>query len=169
MTVNLTYKGEALLYSWSDSAAGRKVTFLLPEDGAEHPFRGYKSGPKYGQAFAIGCQPIDYDNPDPPKPGDPVKSVAGYAKPPMTESQRAGILCNTPEFQTWCSQGYPANWQAAIAEGASLPEAAACIVRYACQTSTRRALDQPGPILERWRSVLAQFEADTGRVAERTR
>ena len=104
------------------------------------------------------------DDEQPVQPEPPKK-----VKPPMTEAQRAGMLCADPVFQTWCSQAYPANWQAAMVSGATVPDATARIVRYACETSTRRALDQPGPILNRWRSMLAQFEADTGRMAERTR
>ena len=68
------YKGEAQLLSWSDTPAGRKITFLLPDEGEEHQFKGFKTGPKYGQCFAIITQPIDYDNPEPEKPKRDMKA-----------------------------------------------------------------------------------------------
>jgi hypothetical protein len=176
MTDNLTYKGEALLYSWSDSAAGRKVTFLLPDEGTPHPFKDYKSGPKYGQAFALGCTPIDYDNPESPpepKPGDPVKSVAGYAKPPMTEAQRCGMLCADKAFQKWCwnkaEYHYWASKQGDRLVGMADEEIAAEYVRAVCRVTSRRHIGINLDALESWRSMLAQFEADTGRMASRTR
>jgi hypothetical protein len=174
MTDNLTYKGEALLYSWSDSAAGRKVTFLLPDEGKPHPFKDYKSGPKYGQAFALGCTPIDYDNPEgppEPRPGDPVKSVAGYAKPPMTEAQRCGMLCADKTFQGWIAANFPKEWEFFHVGKNSPKDTVACVVRNWLRISSRSELDNDvrQKSREGWQTMLAQFEADTGRMAERTR
>jgi hypothetical protein len=170
---NLTYKDEALLLSWSDSAAGRKVTFLLPDAGEEHPFKGFKTGPTNGQAFALACHPVDYDNPEQPeqpKPGDQVKSVAGYAKPPMTESQRCGMLCNDERFQIWLSTRFPLIWDEVEREQRRpFNDMAAEVVRRHCIMNTRRKLDENGPSAEVWLNMLAQFESDTGRMAERTR
>lgn len=174
MTDNLTFKGEAMLLSWSDSAAGKKVTFLLPEDGNEHPFKGFKSGPKYGQAFALGCQAIDYDNPEPPKAGDPVASVKGYAKPPMTESQRCGMLCADVRFQQWLFDKHREWWECTIDiddESQRPPDIAADVIRHVLGIKSRKELDADGPphVIGYWKDIVAQFEADTGRMAERTR
>lgn len=158
MTDNLTFKGEAMLLSWSDSAAGRKVTFLLPDDGTPHPFKDYKTGPKYGQGFALGCQAIDYDNPEgdaEPKPGDPVKSVKGYAKPPMTEAQRCGMLCADKAFQNWLRQYAHADDEADPAD----------IMRALLGIDSRSQIDSNHATREAWRYIFERFEADTGRVA----
>lgn len=171
MTDALTYKGEALLLSWSDSTAGRKVTFLLPDDGGQHPFRDYKTGPKYGQAFAIGCAPVDYDNPEPAKPGDPVKSVKGYAKPPMTESQRCALYCQQPDFQKWLAMHFADEWAHFNVGGNGPDDAAACVIRRVLKVTSRRELDDERKSVTRsaWEAMRTAFEADTGRLAERTR
>jgi hypothetical protein len=169
---DLTYKDEAMLVSWSDSAAGRKVTFLLPDNGEEHPFKGYKTGPTNGQAFVVACHPVDYDNPESPpepRPGDPIKSVKGYAKPPMTESQRCGMLCGDTAFHGWLAKNFPKRW-AFFFVGQNLPDdAAACVVRDLLKVPSRRDIDTNEIALTSWRAMLAQFEHDTGRIAEQTR
>ena len=52
---------EALLLRWGESPAGRTVTFLLPDDGTTHPFKGLKTGPSYGQRVALSVALIADD------------------------------------------------------------------------------------------------------------
>lgn len=165
MTDNLTFKGEALLLSWSDSTAGRKVTFLLPDDGTEHPFKGYKTGPKYGQPFALGCQAIDYDNPEQPaepQPGDPVRSVKGYAKPPMTDSQVCGMMCADETFQAWLARTFPDEWKAVSGGQYGPDDAAAMVVRNLLKITSRRELDDKHKYITKqaWHEMLQAFRAD---------
>lgn len=112
-------------------------------------------------------QPVDRQ----PKPGDPVKSVKGYAKPPMTESQRCGMLCADGAFQGWLERTCKEYWDHAAEQGLDATETAAATMRMALCVGSRRELDDPNHERVRyvWQSMLAQFEADTGRLAERTR
>lgn len=57
---------EAMLCSWSDSPAGRKVTFLLPDNGEDHPFKHLKAGTKYGQRLALSMALISDDETETP-------------------------------------------------------------------------------------------------------
>jgi hypothetical protein len=50
---------EVMLWSWADSPAGQKVTFLLNEEG-EHPFKQFISG-KHGQRFQMVLVKINDD------------------------------------------------------------------------------------------------------------
>ncbi|NIA72447.1 hypothetical protein HBA54_28060 [Pelagibius litoralis] len=171
------YRGEAQLLSWSDTPAGRKITFLLPDEGEEHPFKPFKTGPKYGQAFAVITQPVDYDNPEgegEPKAGEPVKSVAGYAKAPPTESQICGMLCNDPGFQEWVAESYAGIWDGWRRDrpGACLTEICTIVTREIVGVQSRSELDRPTPTnthIESWQALRAQYEIDTGKIAEKRR
>ena len=161
------YKGEAQLLSWSTSPAGRKITLLLPEDTPDHPFKGFKTGPKYGQCFAIMTQPIDYDNPE--GDGQAVKSVKGYT---TTESQRCAMLCHDERFREWIIENYTDHWRATYREvGESDGDLVAKIVRTLCGMASRSALDSDpeGEPSQRWQRLKAKYYSDTGKVAERTR
>lgn len=50
----------------------------------------------------------------------------------------AGILCADPDFQTWLQDRFRADWP----QAADREEAAAAMVREACNVSSRRELDQ---------------------------
>lgn len=159
----INYQGEAQLYSWSDSSAGRKVTFLLPDEGNEHPFKPFKPGIKYGQCFAICTKPIDYDNPQEPKPGEEVKSVAGYAKAPPTESQICAMLCDDPVFQEWLVDQYPPNRLDIVGSAWAVS-----VVKHHCGMKSRRELDSDpeGEPSKRWQALRSQYETDTGKRAQ---
>lgn len=154
------HKGEAQLLSWSDTPAGRKITFLLPDEGEEHPFKGFKTGPKYGQCFAIVTQPIDYDNPEPGEAT--VKSVAGYA---MSESQRCALLCQRGDFQGWLKDLLPEKYHPKILglSSSEPPERiAAAVLRGYLGISSRRVLDGPRhPATRLWHGLVSKYEAET--------
>ena len=89
----------------------------------------------------------------------------------MTEAQRCGMMCGQPNFQNWLAAKYPADWEFC---GGHDPDAnrvgvAADVVRDTLDINSRRELDVNADLLKQWQMMLAQFEADTGRMAERTR
>lgn len=94
---------EVRLMSWSEtSRGGRTVTFLLPEDGSEHPFKGLRTGKKDGDKFAIAVVRID----DPEAKADHIFGPEGYTKgseptPGQRAVKRAGILCKDKDFGVW--------------------------------------------------------------------
>lgn len=161
MVDQFTYSGEALLLSWTDSSAGRKVTFLLPDNGEQHPFKDFKTGPVHGQPFAIGCQPVDYDSPE-PEPEEKKR------KDP-TESQRCAILCQDGEFQRWLRKAFPGTFTSPML--ADPADTAANIVKAHCRMNSRKVLDSDpeGEPSQRWQRLKAKYYSDTGKVAERTR
>lgn len=106
-------------------------------------------------------QPVDR-KPEPEQP---------KAKPPMTESQRCALYCSQGEFQKWMAAKFPKEWEFFFVGGNGPDDAAACIVRHYLKIASRRELDDEHKHVTRqaWQSIVAQFEADTGRMAERTR
>lgn len=92
------------------------------------------------------------------------------AKPPMTESQRCGMLCNDRDFQVWIRCNHQWEFYQTEGVGDSTDQTSAA-VRMVLGVRSRKELDDPDRTYtrERWRNMLAQFEVDTGRIAERTR
>lgn len=91
---------EAMLLRWSESPTGRTVTFLLPDDGTQHPFKGLKTGPSYGQRVALSVALIADDETQRPAAepeAKPAKERKRWDELPL--SQQAAIRCNEPGFQ----------------------------------------------------------------------
>ena len=112
-------------------------------------------------------EPVDRSE---PKPGDPVKSVKGYAKPPMTEAQRCGVLCTDPAFQVWLEQTYPSYWRY-VADGArDATDTAAATVRQVLCLTSRKELDDPTFAHARaeWESMVLRFQTVRLPSCERT-
>ncbi len=101
----MTESIEVILLRWGDSSAqGRTVTFLLPEDAGEHPFKGERNG-KTGQRYAMALAKIGDDE----AKADAVFGSDGYVEgsaPEKTDEQRAviraALLCKEPAFRKWC-------------------------------------------------------------------
>lgn len=159
---DFTYKGEALLLSWSDSSAGRKVTFLLPDEGEEHPFKGFKCGPVHGQTFGVGCKEVTpgESEPEPDKP-----------KRDYKESQICAMYCKNGQFQEWLAERFEDCWLQECHGSASPEVTAARVVKRHCGMESRRALDSDpeGEPLQRWLTMKARYLQESGQEAERTR
>lgn len=87
----VAFQGEVMLLNWAESnTRGRTVTFQLPEEGEQHPFRHFtvKSGKKAGQRFMQVLVQIDDDE-------TPVER-----KP----SQTAFLMCQDDQFWGWCNE-----------------------------------------------------------------
>lgn len=92
---NDVYRSEVMLLGWSDSSnRGRTVTFLLDEEGHEHPFKQYtvKSGKHAGQRFEITVRMLNDD-----------EHVTPDNKQPLL-SNTAGMLCRDPQFWQWANE-----------------------------------------------------------------
>lgn len=158
---------EVMLYSWSDSPAGRKVTFLLPDDGEEHPFKHLKAGTKYGQRMALSVALIAEDETQEAlsdtdeKEGDGVEWTSAGDRILRTEAQVAGFLCTQPSFQKFIEERYrhPAEVFRSQQTG-PVPDAdvAAYLLRGACQVSSRSELSTPGAAQDRWREIKADYD-----------
>lgn len=86
----VAYQGELMLLGWSESHnGGRKVTFLVPDDCDEHPFKQFtvKNGKIAGQRFMAALVQVD-DNEQPveqrptaeQKTDEPTKPYGHYAQ-----------------------------------------------------------------------------------------
>lgn len=161
------FKGEAMLLSWSDtSTRGKTVTFALhPDECPEvHPFRGLGTG-KTGQRFALVAVPID-DEDRPAVAATPLPAPVvvpldtperrRFASLPLP--QQIGMKCADRAFQAWIAR----------VEGMGIcdAESAAAWVRHQCEVETRAHIQPGTPAAALWSTILTNFEADTGRLAE---
>ncbi len=92
----IAYRGELMLTGWSDtSTRGRTVTFLVPEDSPEHPFKSFqlRQGKRSGTRFMAVLVQI----------GDDELPVEQQQQT-HTLSQQAAILCKDPRFYHWCTE-----------------------------------------------------------------
>ena len=126
---------EVMLLRWSDNQNGRTVTFLLADDGGEHPFRGLKCGPENGDRLAVSIARIADDETQHP--------VAVPAKP-KSYAQDAGKWCADPEFQKFI--------------GAANGSIAADIVREYCRVQSRKEILEGTPAAAKWSDLMARFE-----------
>lgn len=95
-----------------------------------------------------------------PKPEKPKRE--------MTRSQVAALKCRAPEFQGWVRQKWPHLWASERAPFGGEPESrTAQIVRATCGVISRASLDTDPAAGRRWDSLLAEYDAHTGRLAER--
>lgn len=137
---------EAMLLSWSESPAGRKVTFLLPADNDPHPFRDLKAGPTHGQRLALSVALIS-DNEEQKQLG-----------PPKSFAQRAGILCNEGGFHTFLTEKYPeTTFRAAAKFPKDAVKAAAEALRSLCNVHTRANLLDGTPAGRRYLEIDAEY------------
>lgn len=87
----IAFQGEMQLLSWGDtSTRGRTVTFLLPEEGPEHPFKHAreKKGKTAGARYMAVLVQI----------GDDEQPVS------KTPAQMAFLLCRDETFQFFLSE-----------------------------------------------------------------
>ena len=140
---------EALLLRWGESPAGRTVTFLLPDDGTVHPFKGLKTGPSYGQRVALSVALIADDEtrsaPE-PKPARPAPDKKRWED--LDYVTQAGIRCNEPGFRQWL--GTVIN----DVEGAS----AADLVRHRCGVHTRKDILEGSKAGAVWRQLDNEYQ-----------
>jgi len=89
----IAYQGELMLTGWSDtSTRGRTVTFQVPEDEPEHPFKSFvlRQGKRSGTRFMAVLVQVNDD-----------ESIGHQEEHP---SQQAARLCKNPRFWHWASE-----------------------------------------------------------------
>jgi hypothetical protein len=147
---------EAILLRWGEThSTGRTVTFLLPDDGGEHPFKALKCGPDNGQRVALSVALIaDNETRSPMTNEEKTALVERHTKPAkerkrwdeLTLCAQASIRCGEPDFDTFIRTRttyylMPGDMSAAD------------IVRQECGVNTRKLLDQIPDAAARWRRL----------------
>ena len=134
---------EAILLRWGEThSTGRTVTFLLPDEGGDHPFKSLKCGPDNGQRVALSVALISDDETQTPVPKEeqasrgkkPAHDKKRWSELPL--SQQAAIRCNEPGF-----------WQYM---GVSNAEEAAMCVREMCLVKSRKDIVEGSQAGQRW-------------------
>lgn len=138
---------EAMLLRWGETcASGRTVTFLLPEEGGVHPFKGLKYGPVNGQRVALSVALIAED--ETTTPAMEKKEKRSFDELPR--SQQAGILCNEGRFQRYLG----------FAPGTKgVAYSSAAHVRHVCGVKSRAELDTSPTAAGLWDDVVGHYEA----------
>lgn len=133
---------------WGESPTGRTVTFLLPDDTPQHPFRGLKCGPAHGQRLALSVALIHDDetttaHAPAPQPSDkPASGANGNGADrrsfkELPRSQQAGILCGDVVFEKFLRDR---RGEKVVLDDNGQIDAAATLRRICCIDS-RRDLD----------------------------
>jgi hypothetical protein len=157
----IAYSGEMMLAGWTESHnGGRKVTFWLSDDSAEHPFKRFTSraGKVAGQRFMVAFVQLD-DN-EQPVDQEAAQKAAGAAKQASAHRQPsapkestsgpekggelakwAGILCNDPVFWEWARLTHPETWSSAWDHATEKDGGWAIFIRHFCGIRSRRELD----------------------------
>lgn len=101
-------------------------------------------------------QPVDRK---PVKDGDPVKSVAGYARAPMSESQRCALLCLEDNFPGWICRAYPTDWAISYRAFDSAEANATRTLKSVLGIKSRKELDiADDKMLSRLRAIDSEFQ-----------
>lgn len=137
------------------------MTFLLPDDGTPHPFKGLKTGPAYGQRIALGVALISDDESE-----TKLKRAKAEAKPdkpipekpsgPKSYAQRIAMLCGEPSFQRFLEETYAVR---DYSFGTTAAEGAAQAVRERCGVDSRREIIEGTEAGRRWRDLEAEYQS----------
>lgn len=127
------FNDEAMLIGWAESnTRGRTVTFLLQEEGEEHPFRHFtvKSGKRAGQRFLMTLVQLDDDE-------TPVEK---------TPAQLAYLISKDPQFWHWANER---SFDEVTSEAA-----ARAFILTACGIDSRAKLDTNSKARAAWEAVI---------------
>lgn len=131
----VAWQGEMLLLGWAEShTKGRTVTFLLPEEGQEHPFKAFtvSKGKRSGQRFAAVFVQI----------GDDEKPVV------KTPAQQAYAMCLSEDFREWVGER-------SLATIRNEQDARSWMLEY-LGIQSRSVLDKGGAVTARFRNEIAE-------------
>jgi hypothetical protein len=117
----------------------RKVSFLLPNDGGDHPFRGL-----IGQRIGLVCVKLGEAEHEPPvKAPEPEKERHRFNEMPL--AQQCALTCDKPAFAAFlATRG--CLWRVETRQ-AEIEE----WVRHYCGVESRRELNTDSHAADRWR------------------
>jgi hypothetical protein len=150
---------EVMLLRWSDNQNGRTVTFLLPDDGGDHPFKGLKCGPSNGDRLAVSVARIADDETQhavaQPSPSRDSNSTAAGAKQ-YSLPQRVGMRCSDLRFRKFLVEqdNNEANYIAYDTDRA------ADSVRVHCGVKSRSEIQPGTEAARKWDALEAKFLAE---------
>ena len=161
---------EVMLAGWSEtSTRGRSVTFFLPEDTDEHPFKKHtvRRGKHGGTRFQMVLVEIaDDDTLVDQAAREQVETVTGGGM-----AKNAGMLCRDPAFADYVIARFP-TWAGGVLDESphwDRFQVAAEYVRHVCCVSSRAMLDHDSEAGERYRHIVKgeytrwqQGEQDSG-------
>lgn len=128
---------EAILLRWGENnASGRTVTFVLPDDGTEHPFKGFKTGADHGQRMGLAFTLIADDE---------------TQHTPHSFSRHCALACKDPAFWAFLNHTFP------DLDLVKNPTDAAGLVRRALGISSRSELDTDPVLADKWTQLHSQF------------
>lgn len=144
MTVPTAYKDEFLLLRWSDNSRdGMTVTFQIPGEYAEHPFKFSATGKKTGKRYAAVLVEI----------GDDEKPVIQEKSKPGPLCLEAIGLCKREDFQQFASiRRYAKGWTYTPTE-----DGAKVFLADMCGISSRKELDHNATAASRFGQVKSVF------------
>jgi hypothetical protein len=127
----------------------RKVSFLLPNDGGDHPFRGL-----IGQRIGLVCVKLgEAEHEPPPKAHEPEKERKRFDEKPL--AQQAGIRCNDVPFRTFLEHWIGVR----IPHMEKMADESAWAVCRICGVTSRKELDTDDKAAERWHRLNEDFLA----------
>ena len=139
---------EAMLLRWGENhASGRTVTFQLPEETGDHPFKGQKCGPANGQRLALSIAFIDDDETE-----TPVKPVANKSGRPVSKplAREAALYGRDPSFKLFLHHdGFDTQTD----------EYVAVAVREICGINSRSEIDGNPEAKRKWIDLRGRYKA----------
>jgi hypothetical protein len=125
----------------------RKVTFMLPNDGGDHPFRGL-----IGQRIGLVCVKLGEAEHEPPvKAPEPEKERHRFNEMPL--AQQCALTCDKPAFAAFlATRG--CLWRVETRQ-AEIEE----WVRHYCGVESRRELNTDSHAADRWSKLNEDFLA----------
>lgn len=129
---------EAMLIRWGEGPGGRTVTFLLPDDPGEHPFRGLKTGRVHGQRLAISIALIADDETQ-----HKIKQRREWNELPP--ASQAALRCDDPVFRKFL-------------ESKGLTGDPAEQVRSICGVASRSQLSTDQEAMKKWLALDSEYQ-----------
>lgn len=146
---------EVMLLRWGESPGGRTVTFLLPDDPGDHPFKGLKAGRAHGERLAISIARISDDETVQPEK----ERKSWHEMPPASQ---AAIRCGEKAFWKFLesvSNKYCSNFPPEARVSISSQDGAAGCVRIICGVQSRSELSTNETARKKWEALDSEYQA----------
>jgi hypothetical protein len=150
----IAFKGEFMLAGWNEShQGGRKVSFFLPDEGEEHPFKKFTiaKGKRAGHRFmAVLVEIADDETPVPQEPEKPKGGVL---------SKNAARMCNVPLFQGFLREVHHNYWSqcSLTTEYGRESDIAAEVLRRILGVQSRSEIDHNQDAATKWHALMREY------------